>query len=231
MGQISKHGFHVKAVIFDLDGTLIDTEKYYRKCWPLAAEKAGYHMTDEQALSLRSLGKPYAKERFSEMFGEDCDYEGIRAYRKQLMEECLEKNGINLKPGAVELLTFLRGQGIVTALATATDRQRAGRYLKQIGLYDYLDKIICADMVEHGKPAPDIYRYACEQTGFAPQECLAVEDSPNGAKSAVAAGCPVVYIPDQTPLEEELVPVIYACREKLLDIREIIHDLGNDGLA
>jgi len=227
MGQISEHGFHVKAVVFDLDGTLIDTEKYYRKCWPLAAKKAGYHMTDEQALSLRSLGRPYAKERFREMFGEDCDYEKIRAYRKQLMEECLEKNGIQLKPGAVELLTWLRSRGIVTALATATDRQRAGRYLKQIGLYEYLDKIICADMVEYGKPAPDIYRYACSQTGFQPKECLAVEDSPNGAKSAASAGCCVVYIPAQTPLEYELVPVIYACLEKLLDIREMIQTLNS----
>lgn len=226
MGQVSEYGVNVKAVIFDLDGTLIDTEKYYRICWPLAAEKAGYHMTDEQALSLRSLGRPYAKERFREMFGAECDYEGIRTYRRQLMEECLEKNGIELKPGATELLVFLRSKNIVTALATATDLKRATRYLQKIGLYDYFDRIICAEMVAHGKPAPDIYQYACKQLGFAPDDCLAVEDSPNGTKSAAAAGCNVVYVPDQTPPEEELIPMLYACKEKLLDIREIIHSLG-----
>ena len=66
---------HIHAVIFDLDGTLIDTEKYYRICWPKAVEHFGYTMTDEQALSLRSLGRPYAPERFREWYGEDFDYE------------------------------------------------------------------------------------------------------------------------------------------------------------
>ena len=142
---------HIHAVIFDLDGTLIDTEKYYRICWPKAVEHFGYTMTDEQALSLRSLGRPYAPEQFREWYGEDFDYEKIRAYRKQLMEECIEENGIALKPGAVEILTYLREHGIITALATANDRERAGRYLKKIGLYEYFDHIVCADMVEHGK--------------------------------------------------------------------------------
>ena len=65
--------------------------------------------------------------------------------------------------------------------------------LKQFGLYEYFDKIVCTSMVEHGKPAPDVYEYACSQIGLAPEECMAVEDSPNGIKSACAAGCKVVY--------------------------------------
>ena len=68
------------CVIFDLDGTLIDTEKYYRIAWPAAARKFGYEMTDEMALSLRSLGRPHAPKQFQEWFGKDCDYGGNRLH-------------------------------------------------------------------------------------------------------------------------------------------------------
>ena len=132
----------VHAVIFDLDGTLIDTEKYYRKCWPEAVEHFGYTMTDEQALSLRSLGRPFAPQRFKEWYGEDFDYEKVRAYRKERMEYYLKTYGITLKPGAKEILRWLREHHIVTALATANDRERAERYLKKIGLYEYFDRVI-----------------------------------------------------------------------------------------
>ena len=85
----------IKAVIFDMDGTLIDTEKYYRIFWPKALAHFGYEMSDEQALSMRSLGCPYAPKHLKEMFHDpNLDYDVIRAYRKKIMEEALQKNGI-----------------------------------------------------------------------------------------------------------------------------------------
>ena len=99
----------IKAVLFDMDGTLIDTEKYYRICWPKAMAHFGYEMSDEQALSMRSLGQPFAPAHLKEMFAdENLDYPAIRAYRKELMEEYLAKNGIEIKRGAIELLNFLK---------------------------------------------------------------------------------------------------------------------------
>lgn len=212
-------------VIFDLDGTLIDTEKYYRIAWPKAAEKFGYHMTDEMALSLRSLGRPHAPKQFKEWFGEACDYQAIREYRKQLMEELIEEGGMNLKPGAVEILTYLKDIGVTVAMATANEYSRTKRYLERIGLFDYFDKIICADMVKEGKPSPDIYCYAIEQLGARPEECFAVEDSPNGVMSAYLAGCKVIYVPDQTPMEERLEKYVYAVVENLSEIQYLPEEI------
>ena len=104
----------------------------------------------------------------------------------------------------------MKGKGIHRAISTANDIERAEKYLKKIGLYGYFDKIICAPMVEHGKPAPDVYEFACSELKLAPEECMAVEDSPNGVKSAYSAGCKVVMVPDLTQPDEELKKMLFA---------------------
>lgn len=91
-----------------MDGTLIDTEKYYRIFWPKALEAYGYTMTDEQALTMRSLGRPFAPRQLGDWYGEEFDYYAVRKKRKELMEEALDRDGIKCKPGAVELLEDLK---------------------------------------------------------------------------------------------------------------------------
>ena len=215
----------IKAVIFDLDGTLIDTEKYYRIYWPRAVAEFGYTMTDEQALSIRSLGRPFAMEWFRENIDQNLDYWAVRDCRKALMEEFFKIHPIELKPGAIEILSFLRKRRICVALATANEEERANRYLKELGLFEYFDRVICANMVECGKPAGDIYAYACRELGFEPSSCIAVEDSPNGIKSAYAAGCKPVFVPDQTDVSDEIRPLLYDRIENLLDLRRIVDTL------
>lgn len=212
----------IKAVIFDMDGTLIDTEKYYRVFWPRALAEFGYHMTDEQALALRSLGRPFAPRQLRTWFGEELDYAAVRQRRKELMEECLDREGIRRKPGALELIIRLREKGYITAVATATDPERTARYLRLTGLEGYFAQVISATQVAEGKPSPDIYDYACEQLGLAPESCLAVEDSPNGVLSAYRAGCKVVMVPDQTEPEEELKKYLLARADNLGEIEGIL---------
>ena len=214
---------NIKAVLFDLDGTLTDTEKYYQIAWPEALAHFGYEMSSEKPLELRSLGRPYAVEKFKEWYGEDFDYWQVRNYRKEIVEEILRKDGIPLKPGAKETLQWLRNHNIFIALVTANDKERAERYLKKIGLFEYFNAVICADMVERGKPAPDIYRYACEQLKLSPCETYAVEDSPNGCTSAYEAGCNVIMIPDLTEPDEELKKKLYKRLDCLFDITKLFN--------
>lgn len=212
----------IKAVIFDMDGTLIDTERYYRIFWPKALAEFGYQMTDEQALTMRSLGRPFAPKQLKQWFGEELDYYAVRQKRKDMMEECLDREGIRCKPGALELVRRLREEGITAAIATATDLERTAKYLRLTGLEGYFDRIISATQVAEGKPSPDIYLYACEQLGLKSEECVAVEDSPNGVLSAYRAGCKVVMVPDQTPPDEELKKCLYAVADSLDEIWKIL---------
>ena len=95
---------NIKAVIFDLDGTLLDTEKYYRRCWPLALEHFGYHISDEQSLMFRSLGEPYVSEMLKGWFGDDFDIRPVKEYRTSLLIKLMEKEGMDIKPGVTEML-------------------------------------------------------------------------------------------------------------------------------
>lgn len=213
----------VNAVIFDMDGVLIDTEKHYNAAWCEAAKSAGFDgFTREHALMLRSLDARLAAVLMKEIFGEAFDYYAIREVRRSLVAERLKKYGLEKKTGIDEILAFLRGRGIKTAVATATPLELTLKHLESIGVKDKFDQIVSAKQVENGKPAPDVYLYACSQIGENPKDCIAVEDSPNGIKSAYAAGCMPVMVPDLTKPDEELMPLLYGVADTLLDLKQII---------
>lgn len=213
---------NIKAVIFDLDGTVLDTEKLLVKYWCQAANEAGFPMQREHALQLRSLAAKYAAPLMKTWFGEECDYQALRKRRMKLMADHLEKYGLEVKAGIPELLDYLGKKGLKRAVATAIDLTRASEYLKQVGLFDSFDRIISAHMVENGKPKPDVYIYAVEQLGLTPAECIAVEDSPNGVLSASAAGCKTVMIPDLSEPDEQLEALFYAKCEKPEGLIELL---------
>ena len=199
------------AVIFDMDGVLIDTEKHYNAAWCQAATEAGFPFTREHALLLRSCEAKEGEKLMQGIFGPSFDYYAIRERRRELVRERLAQYGLEKKPGVEETLRFLRAKGIKTAVATATALDITKSHLT-----------VSAKNVAHGKPEPDVYLYACEQIGERPQDCMAVEDSPNGIMAAYRAGLRTVMVPDLTQPDEELTKYLYACVNSLSDLCELV---------
>ena len=213
----------IKAVLFDMDGVLIDTEKYLTKFWQQAAREAGLDLDITEFYEFRSLASCFAAVEFQKKYGSQYDYFAIRERRKELMNAHLAEHGIEMKPEVKETLQVLKERGYYIAVVTATDEERTKQYLSEIGIYDWFDSIICATMVERGKPFPDVYLYACERIGCRPEECMAVEDSPNGVAAASAAGCRTVMVPDLTLPDSELEKKVIGVRESLSGILTLLN--------
>ncbi len=212
----------IKGVISDMDGVILDTEKLYVRFWCEAANFYGYPMQRHHALSIRSMARVFAIEKLKGYFGQDFDYHAVHAKRIELMDKYIEENGIEAKQGAETLLSYLKQNGYKVALATATAPDRAKAYLERLDLLKYFDEIVCASMVEKGKPEPDIYLLAAQKLGLKPCECIALEDSQNGIKSASSAGCKTVMVPDLDGPADEIVPLLYAVADSLTDVIKIL---------
>ena len=194
----------IKAVLFDMDGVVLDTEKLYTRFWKQAVEECGFHMTWEQLLGLRSLGQEYADAYFKGILGPEAREDEIRRLRRIRMKAYTDQYGIEKKAGIDKTLQGLKERGIFAAIATASQASRAKQFLDQVGLGQSFDKILTTQQVAHGKPEPDIYLSACSQLGIAPEEAVAVEDSDNGVTSAWRAGCRVIMVPDLSRPDEKL---------------------------
>ncbi len=200
----------IKGAVFDMDGLMIDTEKLYVRFWIQSAADFGYDMKEEHVYAIRSLARKYSIPKLKGFFGEDFPSEDVRAHRTELMNAYIAENGIEVKSGLFELLGYLKRTDRRIAVATATPRERTEMYLKIICAADYFDAVICGDMVTNGKPDPEIYLTAAHELGLPPQQCAAFEDSPNGIKSAHSAGCMAIMIPDLTPPDDEVEPLLSA---------------------
>ncbi len=224
-----------QAVVFDMDGVILDSEKIYRKYEYKAAEKFGLDMSKVDEFCTKIAGGRYEQNKihFRDTFETDIPYAEFRKVISAGVEEHAKNPGYELKPGVMELLRFLKEKGIRTALATSTDKERMHRFLgsadqkkvqsgqtvEEESIFSYFDALICGDQVKRAKPEPDIYLTACEALGVKPAEAIGVEDSVNGVLSSAAAGLFTVMVVDLIRPNDKV-------REKadriFTDIREIM---------
>lgn len=212
----------IRSIVFDLDGTLLDTEKLYKRFWVEAARQLGYPMREEHALMIRSMAAMYAEPLLRREVCPEFDYQRVRARRREMMEAFIDRNGVEAKRGMLQLLSALKARGLRIGLATATPPERARKYLRMVGALEYFDVVVCASMVERGKPAPDIYTLAVERLGVSPCEAVAVEDAPSGIRAAHAAGLIPVMIPDQDEPDEQTRSMCAAVLNELSAVEDFV---------
>lgn len=211
----------IKAVLFDMDGTILDTEPLSKLAWSTILTENGYTFTDEMFYKHTGLNPASTEKLYKSYLGQDFPYYEMRAKVHLFREDYRSKNGIAVKKGFFELSDFLKSKGIVSVIATSTPRKEAERYLEIAGIRERFDFLIGGDEITEGKPAPEIYLRAAEIAGSAINGCIAVEDSTNGILSALNAGLKCVYIHDFSDISEELEKRCIVCND-LSDIIEII---------
>lgn len=213
-----------KAVVFDMDGVIFDSEKLYRKHWMISAREYGIGEERMQPLLDQIAGA--TKERNEKLmkthFGQDFDYNMFRELTMNRMDEDIRINGVELKPGVLELFDFLKENGYKIGLATSTMRERAEANLKRAALLSYFDGIMYGGIVAHGKPAPDIYEQACALLNVEPTEAIGVEDSINGVKSSHAAGLYTVMVIDLIQPNDEVRGIADQIYDSLFELKELL---------
>ena len=213
----------VKAVLFDMDGVIFDSERAVVDSWVVVADEEG--IPDIESFCVKALGINSAatRELWFSIYGDKYPYDELNQRRRNIFRERFDAGLVAIKPGVIELLKYLKENGIKTAVASSTSSASVIHEIKAAGLYDYFDEIVCGDMIEHSKPAPDIYLYAAEKLGLKPEDCLALEDSQNGIRSAYAAGCKTVMVPDLDGTTEEIMPLLYDVADGLRDVVRILN--------
>ncbi|MFI6166739.1 HAD family hydrolase [Nocardia sp. NPDC051052] len=191
------------AVLWDMDGTLLDSEKLWDVAVRELAREHGHEMTDELRHALIGASGPDALRMVFTGLGIEPTTAALRAAGEFLERRVTElmAGPIPWRPGAEEALAMVRAAGLPSALVTNTKRSLTEFGLNTLGR-DYFDASVCGDEVARGKPAPDVYLRAAELLGVEPRDCVAVEDSPTGTRAAEAAGCAVIVIPCEIPVPD-----------------------------
>jgi HAD superfamily hydrolase (TIGR01509 family) len=210
----------VRAVIFDMDGLMFDTERLARDAWFRAMAKYGYALDDRVYLSAVGSTVGAACQVFVDALGPDLPIDDIEAVKAQYLQEMLI-SGPPLKRGLVALLDGIEDLELLTAVASTTARAEVERRLLSVGLRERFDVVVGGDEVAQGKPAPEIFLRASERLGVVPEDCVVLEDSEVGVRAAAAAGMIPVMVPDlvePSPAADELAAAVVPSLSDVLGV-------------
>ncbi len=194
-----------KLAIFDVDGTLIDSESIYVKAALLNNEINGYNVPYEVIMNTIGRNRASVRQVVIDSQQKDFDYD---TYRSKLME-LFDENSLTLKKGSINILEYCKNHNILAAVATSTYKEKQLRILNKLNIAKYFDYMVFGDQIKNSKPSPDIYLDVFNHYNFNKEDILIFEDSRNGILSAHNAGIKVVYIKDVVDVEKEVVDLAY----------------------
>ncbi|MBO5278289.1 MAG: HAD family phosphatase [Lachnospiraceae bacterium] len=214
----------IKAVVFDMDGVIFDSEKCVLECWREVADRHNIPDIEEACRECLGINAAATRERMLKRYGEAFPYDEYKKESSALFHEKYDDGRLPKKPGVHELLEYLKQQKIKIALASSTRQEVVLQELRDGGLLNYFDKVVCGDMVKRSKPEPDIFLKACEELQVNPSDAYAVEDSYNGIRAAHAAGMRPIMVPDMAEPTEEMERLSEVVLPSLFEVKQYLQE-------
>ena len=215
----------IKAIILDMDGLMIDSERVTFECYQERLKDMNLTMDEEFYKTL--LGKPIKGiyQRFYDVYGNDFPIENVIQDVHQLMAERFETEGVPVKKGLVELLHYLKDNNYKTIVATSSNRDRVDKILAQAKITEFFDDSICGDEVTKGKPNPEVFLKSCQKLGVNVDEAIVLEDSEAGIQASYDANIKVICIPDMKYPEKQYEEKTFKILKDLTEVTAYLKSL------
>ena len=219
----------IKAVLFDMDGLMVDTESLATEAFIHSAKKQGYNMTKEETLLVLGFTTKSIYE-FWENYFKNSDVSGKQLVddHYKYIENILFTTGPSKMPYIEELLKYLKESNYKVAVASSSNMDHIINNMEKTGLKKYIDEFASGAEVENGKPAPDVFLLAAERLGVKPEECLVLEDSKAGVIAGSSAGAKVIMVPDMFKPDEECKERTYRIVGNLGEVISILEEKNNE---